>query len=1282
MSARVGRMGAAGLVALLAIGVALLARPAASWSATSIVAVPTSPHGWTRVTVSPRAARADLDSRLSGGRARRLRPAAIQATGAALQRMRGAADHGVSLRDEAFVLPSPRAARGVVRAWAGAHAGRAAVGHDGRVVIVRGRASVIWREGPRVGLLILRRRASLPRLRAEAIADARFADVALTRRPPRDAWQRVLDGVDHDGSVSRETALAAFSLVYGSLPGVRTPRGRHAPIRSGTLAALWALEHRSQMTAAQRTAVDHRLAIPERRGRSGHVRGSGGDFDFELDPFYQSMAEKWAGVYAGLLGRPLGLRMAVGTSPGLRPSDFADALPLNRFGLWGFGQASICRIRMSFKGTSVPPVDQELIMAHEVFHCYEFTLLGPKVWQLPHDWIIEGLAEWASNTVDPLPFNLADPAGGAGWIAAYLNTPTVPLFDRTYDAVGFWGHLTDFTGVLWPRVSAIVTARGDAAAFKAAGGSEDNTLSSWGSSPFRVSPVAGFTMHSPIEPPGFGELRPGGLHQIISGKVGAPAYTTAQYLVVPTPASQPIVHVAIDGPARILSGATEYTDLRDAWFCVQGRDCTCPPGSDNGVPPTRPLTMPAYLGVTGDPDAGTAGEVTPERLDQFCHKHDSPAPHPRPGPRPDPVACDAGCGLSNGDPHLHAYESDPYEFQAAGEFVLTRSSAPGFDVQVRQQPWEKANDLSINSAIAMRVGRATVELDAGDPMHLLVDHRRRPLPAHSLRLPGGGTVRNIGELSPGDGDAVQIIWPDGSRARVWPIAGFGVSALVAPARSQRGKLSGLLGNVGGRFNADFVGRDGHRYPADVIEGADAASSTTVYGGFGESWRLHQSESLFTYAHGKTTASYTIHGFPFGIYDLAGAPADKRAAAEQLCRQAGVTDPAALADCLIDVLGTGDPRFAHSAAALQFSVKPGTFVSAHPWAKLSMVDDSSTDVVPTLAPDGAAIAVAYRRDAGGAVETADLEPRVSGVALLKRAVPLSGWTSISDPVLTPAPGGGLNLLVAGLHSDDDSDPLNGTNLFAPFSGDALGQPTPLSADVADTLGATAVLAADGNTTMWSSTTGAQLVVHRGTEAIDLTSLSPGLPVTSALGYDASGRLWLAWHSVGSGSADGLYMLALDPATGGAAAGATPLHAPESNSGNVQPRLPLACAATCRVAYTDSRAASTGTLDSWAPGESSPTVVAHDSGIHAVGATYAADGRLWVTWVSGDGNHLLAKLGDARAAGGAAQTLRPPPGRDTPDQTALLASGERLTLVTQWSALETDRSSIWATVVEPL
>lgn len=87
---------------------------------------------------------------------------------------------------------------------------------------------------------------------------------------------------------------------------------------------------------------------------------------------------------------------------------------------------------------------------------------------------------------------------------------------------------------------------------------------------------------------------------------------------------------------------------------MQGHDCTCPAGSDSSVPATEPLTDPAYLGVTGDPDFGAAGVVEPYTLDEFCH------PHPQ-GSGTGPENCGSGCGGSNGDPHLHPFNADPYE---------------------------------------------------------------------------------------------------------------------------------------------------------------------------------------------------------------------------------------------------------------------------------------------------------------------------------------------------------------------------------------------------------------------------------------------------------------------------------------------------------------------------------------------------------------------------------------------------------------------------------------------
>ncbi len=283
---------------------------------------------------------------------------------------------------------------------------------------------------------------------------------------------------------------------------------------------------------------------------------------------------------------------------------------------------------------------------------------------------------------------------------------------------------------------------------------------------------------------------------------------------------------------------------------------------------------------------------------------------------------------------MHPFTADPYEFQAAGEFTLVRSNTGALEIQTRQQPWGRTRSLSINSGIAMRIGRATVELDAGRAMGLIVDHHRRGLPRHPLALRGGGRLRVLAPLDAGSGNAVELAWPDGSRARVWPIESFGVAILFAPAHSLNGKLAGLLGNFGGSSGAPLVGRDGRRYPAELITGDGPTSSAARYGLFGESWRVRQRGSLFTYPRGKNTSSYTVRGFPFDQYDLSGAPAAQRAQAEQLCRGAGVSDPAALADCVVDVLGTGDRRFADSSVALQRSAGRGTLRAAHPWTKLS------------------------------------------------------------------------------------------------------------------------------------------------------------------------------------------------------------------------------------------------------------------------------------------------------------------------------------------------------------
>src|SRR5207253_10094231 len=108
-----------------------------------------------------------------------------------------------------------------------------------------------------------------------------------------------------------------------------------------------------------------------------------------------------------------------------------------------------------------------------------------------------------------------------------------------------------------------------------------------------------------------------------------------------------------------------------------------------------------------------------------------------------PLGCSGGgCGSTNGDPHMRTIDGRAYDFQAAGEFTLVRSTRDDLEIQARQEPYPLSQFVSINSALAMRVGRAVVEVDRGLPPVVRVDKRPVRIPNRRvLLLPGGGGVR-------------------------------------------------------------------------------------------------------------------------------------------------------------------------------------------------------------------------------------------------------------------------------------------------------------------------------------------------------------------------------------------------------------------------------------------------------------------------------------------------------------------------------------------------------------
>ncbi len=1267
-------------IAALVLGSALLL--AAPAGATQLVLSTPSLIGFHTVRGSSAAARSDFGSKLKGNVLALVRHAGAQSS--------EQAGNGQLVRSDALLFASARDARRVLLAWRHArHARNVRVGQGGSIAVQRSHGAVIyevaWREDDRLGLITLRAGRHVAHAARLAVQYARLADGSLRHPTPRTAWGRALAQIRPNGTFSRQAALDLFALAFGPLPGVHPPHGAASTISSGTLAIQAILPYRSQLTKAQRDAVGRFVpSAQSNKARTASLSIPG----FTTDPGLQATANNFISAYEAKLGYALPLKVIAGKtteretkSGGLIVQAFA--MPLNALTGAGFGTKTECIIEVTPDGLASGSDKLGEDVAHEVFHCFEYALQGLTNWTTPPAWIEEALAEWAALTVDPIPY-----AAGGEWLTAYIRTEYLPLFERTYDAVGFWGDVQDATGSLWARIPDILRATDNESAFVLAGADTDRFLDLWGSSVVRASGASfAWQMLSPIQPPGFGALQPYIAGEIDgTGNVETPPYTTIVYVVRPGP-SQELLHVVIQGHAR-LSTQYDYTDLQDSWFCMTSQPCECPKGTDGTVPPTRPLGTSSALALSGDPGTGTKGYIASASLDEFCH----PTGKPKGGFGP--FGCPSGCGNVQGDPHMDTIDGAPYDFQAAGEFTVVRSRTDGLEIQERQQPVGRVFKVhtdrlvSVVTAVAMRVGGATLEFDHSVPRSAMVvrlnRHTIRVRTGKVVRLRGGGALKNMRS-------AYGVAWPDGTQVRVFVAGGDGVSFLIQPAADRSGELTGLLGNFDHSPNNDFVSRGGREF-RPVFAATPRALTSPIgyraeYKQFGPSWRIKQSQSLFFYPRGESTRTFTIPGFPGRLYPLVSLPSANRLRAGRICRRAHVRNTVLLHNCVFDVAATNSPSYATGAGKTEeLAPTTGSTLPAPsspgvaPWVELSNQLDTESTPVPSLVPSGAGFVAAYRRGTDGSVQVASFSAGAGGVSGVSRATPVTGWSSVGDPVLFPAARGALDMLFDGIRSTNPGDPLDGTILIQRNLDGSFGTPG-LASPLFNALGSQAVVGSDGATPLFPTAQSGDLEVNVGASGatqIDLSGVSHGFASAPALRYDRSGRLWLAWYSDGNTPSEaGLYMLQLDPATGQPLSGASPLHAPGSGSSDSPERLALACAQVCRLVYQDR----TGTrLLSWGPGETAATTVLSGTDqLSYPAATYTPDGALWIGWV--DGDRLQARLGDAtgQGHGAAIRQLGAPRGLTAPSESVATTAGNTLVITTTWS--RTSGRTVWATTANP-
>jgi len=443
--------------------------------------------------------------------------------------------------------------------------------------------------------------------------------------------------VGPNGEVPLALALAAFTTAIGPLPGVSVKPLPNVGVFDGTLAVNALLAHWGELTEAQRKAASDLLVGPDgafwkhAKIVAAGAPGSGPGRSVPRlrhanayeDQLQADLVEAQRDI-ATRLGHPLGLRVGFDISPLTAESadaaawtDLVDAAGHEVTS----GRGTGCHITFTRPppGTSAETVRHAA--AHEMFHCFQFDIVGADVYRAA-PWIVEGQATWAALTLHP-SFRAA-----SRWWNTWLKNHTIGLYQRAYDAVGFYAVLEHNAGIdPWSIFEAMLRARDNDAALAAATG---------GAGPEFVSVIAMAITREPALGPPWESRGP----LITSTRYtrhldvapGAPALRATDTVKARSAQGYElslggdVLEVQTNAPFGAIgfpgTPGQRFTSPLNNRFCLRPGGCTCPGGRQPDGPPLAIGARGTGALAVGAPPAGleVVTRLKTETLQDACRQ--------------------------------------------------------------------------------------------------------------------------------------------------------------------------------------------------------------------------------------------------------------------------------------------------------------------------------------------------------------------------------------------------------------------------------------------------------------------------------------------------------------------------------------------------------------------------------------------------------------------------------------------------------------------------------------